>query len=156
MENCMLKSLSIIAMAGTMAISAGYANPGYASPGYGDQDNAKVVIAVQKTGPVNGRQMYSNYCAPCHGTDGRGNGPVASALKQKPADLTAIARNNGGKYPSSHIATVLEYGTELPAHGNAQMPVWGPVLGRMDMQHPDQRLLRISNLSQYLRSIQTK
>ncbi len=142
----MLKSLSIIAMAGALLVSAGYA----------DQNNGKVVIAVEKTGPVNGRQMYTNYCAPCHGADGRGNGPVASALKQKPADLTAIARNNGGKFPSSHITTVLEYGTELPAHGNAQMPVWGPVLGRMDMQHPDQRLLRISNLSQYLRSIQTK
>ncbi len=146
MENCMLKSLSIIALAGTLAISAGYA----------DQNNAKVVIAVQKTGPVNGRQMYTSYCAPCHGMDGRGSGPVAPALKQKPADLTALARINGGKYPSSHIATVLEYGTELPAHGSAQMPVWGPVLGKMDQQHPDERLLRISNLSQYLRSIQTK
>jgi mono/diheme cytochrome c family protein len=142
----MLKSLSIIALAGTLAISAGYA----------DQNNAKVVIAVQKTGPVNGRQMYTSYCAPCHGMDGRGSGPVAPALKQKPADLTALARINGGKYPSSHIATVLEYGTELPAHGSAQMPVWGPVLGKMDQQHPDERLLRISNLSQYLRSIQTK
>ncbi len=142
----MLKSLSIIALAGALAISAGYA----------DQNSAKVVIAVQKTGPVNGKQMYTSYCAPCHGMDGRGNGPVAPALKQKPADLTAIAKNNGGKYPSSHIATVLEYGTELPAHGTAQMPVWGPVFGRMDQQHPDQRLLRISNLSQYLRSIQTK
>ncbi|HTW82039.1 MAG TPA: cytochrome c [Terracidiphilus sp.] len=142
----MLKSLSIIAVAGALAISAGYA----------DQTNAKVVIALQKTAPANGRQMYTNYCAPCHGTDGRGSGPVAPALKQKPTDLTALAKINGGKYPSSHIATVLEYGTELSAHGTAQMPVWGPVLGRMDQQHPDQRLLRISNLSQYLRSIQTK
>jgi mono/diheme cytochrome c family protein len=152
----MLKSLSIIALAGTFAVSAGYAKPAYANSGYADQNDAKVVIAVQKTDPVNGRQMYTSYCAPCHGADGRGNGPVAISLKQKPADLTAIAKNNGGKFPSSRIATVLEYGTELPAHGNAQMPVWGPVLGRMDQQHPDQRLLRISNLSQYLRSIQTK
>jgi len=142
----MLKSLSIVAVAGALAISALYA----------DQTNAKVVITVEKTGPVSGRQMFASYCAPCHGTDGRGNGPVAPALKRQPADLTALARNNGGKFPSSHVATVLEYGTDLPAHGTAQMPVWGPVLGRMDQQHPDQRLLRISNLSQYLRSIQTK
>jgi mono/diheme cytochrome c family protein len=142
----MLKSLSIIALAGTLAISAGYA----------DQTSAKVVIPVEKTVPVNGKQMYTNYCAPCHGTDGRGSGPVAPALKQQPTDLTLLAKNNRGKYPSNHIATVLEYGSELPAHGTAQMPVWGPVLGRMDQQHPDERLLRISNLSQYLRSIQTK
>jgi mono/diheme cytochrome c family protein len=142
----MFKSLSTIALAGMLAVSAGYA----------DQTNAKVVIAVQKTAPVNGRMMFASYCAPCHGMDGRGNGPVASALKQKPADLTSLARANGGKFPSSHIATVLEFGSELPVHGTAQMPIWGPVLGRMDQQHPDQRLLRISNLSQYLRSIQAK
>jgi mono/diheme cytochrome c family protein len=147
----MLKSLSMITVAGVLAISSGYISTGYA-----DQNNAKIVIAVQKTAPVSGKQMFTSYCAPCHGADGRGNGPVASELKEKPADLTAIARNNGGKFPSSHIATVLDYGMEIPAHGSSQMPVWGPVLGRMDKQHPDQRLLRISNLSQYLRSIQTK
>ncbi|HUB53371.1 MAG TPA: c-type cytochrome [Terracidiphilus sp.] len=142
----MLKSLSVIAVAGMLAVSAGYA----------DQSNAKVVIAVQKTRPINGKQMYTSYCAPCHGIDGRGGGPVASALKQPPTDLTMLAKNNGGKFPSSHIATVLEYGSELPVHGTAQMPVWGPVLGKMDQQHPDERLLRISNLSQYLRSMQAK
>lgn len=142
----MLKSLSLIAVAGALAVTALYA----------DQSNTKVVITVQKTGPVNGRQMYTSYCAPCHGTDGRGGGPIAPALKQQPTDLTVLARNNGGKFPSSHIATVLEYGSNLPAHGTAQMPVWGQVLDRMDQQHPDQTLLRISNLSQYLRSIQAK
>jgi mono/diheme cytochrome c family protein len=142
----MFKSLSIIAVAGALAVSAGYA----------DQTSAKVVIPVEKTGPVNGKQMYTNYCAPCHGVDGRGSGPVAPALKQPPTDLTALAKNHGGKFPSSHIATVLEYGSELPVHGTAQMPVWGPMLGKMDQQHPDQRLLRISNLSEYLRSMQTK
>jgi mono/diheme cytochrome c family protein len=105
---------------------------------------------------VNGKLMYTSYCAPCHGVDGRGSGPVASALKQQPTDLTVLAKNNGGKFPSSHIATVLEYGSELPVHGTAQMPVWGPMLGKMDQRHPDQRLLRISNLSEYLRSMQAK
>lgn len=142
----MLKSLLIIAVAGAIAVPAGFA----------DQTNPNVVIAVQKTAPVNGKLMYTSYCAPCHGADGRGNGPVASALKQKPADLTSLARINGGKFPSSHIVTVLEFGSEMPVHGTAQMPVWGPVLGKMDQQHPDERLLRISNLSQYLRSMQAK
>jgi mono/diheme cytochrome c family protein len=127
------------------------------SAGYADQTTStKVVIPVVKTRPVNGKLMYTSYCAPCHGVDGRGSGPVASALKQQPTDLTVLAKNNGGKFPSSHIATVLEYGSELPVHGTAQMPVWGPMLGKMDQRHPDQRLLRISNLSEYLRSMQAK
>jgi mono/diheme cytochrome c family protein len=143
----MLKSLSIIAIAGALAVSAGYAD---------QTTSTKVVIPVVKTRPVNGKLMYTSYCAPCHGVDGRGSGPVASALKQQPTDLTVLAKNNGGKFPSSHIATVLEYGSELPVHGTAQMPVWGPMLGKMDQRHPDQRLLRISNLSEYLRSMQAK
>jgi len=147
----MLKSLSFIAIAGMLAVSVANADQKTAS-----QNNPTLLIPVVKTGPVNGKQMFNSYCAPCHGVDGRGNGPVATELKQKPTDLTVLTRGNGGKFPSSHIATVLEFGSEMPVHGTAQMPVWGPVLGKMDQQHPDQRLLRISNLSQYLRSIQTK
>jgi mono/diheme cytochrome c family protein len=142
----MLKSLSVIALTGALAVSAGYA----------DQSNAKVVIQVDKTAPVDGKQMYTNYCAPCHGNDGRGGGPVAPALNQKPIDLTTLTKTNGGKFPASHVVSVLEFGSEMPAHGSALMPVWGPVLSKMDQQRPDQRLLRISNLSEYLRSMQTK
>ena len=142
----MLKSLLLTALA--VALVAGV--------GYADQSKGKVVIAVRNTVPTNGKQMFVSYCAPCHGVDGRGHGPVASALKQQPPDLTILARNNGGKFPGSHIASVLDYGTEMPVHGTAQMPVWGPVLGKMDRSFPQERLLRISNLSQFLRTIQTR
>jgi mono/diheme cytochrome c family protein len=37
-----------------------------------------------------GRQLFSINCAPCHGMDGTGNGPVASFLQdRKPTDLTS-------------------------------------------------------------------
>jgi len=38
-----------------------------------------------------GRQVYQESCASCHGMSGRGDGPVASALSPRPADLADAA-----------------------------------------------------------------
>jgi mono/diheme cytochrome c family protein len=35
---------------------------------------------------LTGRDSFDRYCAACHGSDGRGTGPVAAALKSRPAD----------------------------------------------------------------------
>lgn len=43
-----------------------------------------------------GKELYKKNCISCHGDEGRGDGPVASALKQKPADLVAMAGHHTG------------------------------------------------------------
>jgi mono/diheme cytochrome c family protein len=141
-----MKRLLIIAIAAIFAASI-------ASAG---QSSGKVTIPVDRTSPTNGKLMFTNYCAPCHGVDGRGNGPVAAALKVRPTDLTVLSRNNQGRFPDAHIANVLGNGSDLQAHGTAEMPVWGPILGRMDQSNPQGRLLRISNLTRYLENLQSK
>jgi len=88
--------------------------------------------------------------------DGRGQGPVASALKTPPVDLSVLRRNNNGKFPDAHIVTVLENGSEISSHGSAEMPVWGPILGKMNQSNPQDKMLRISNLSRYLETMQVK
>lgn len=138
---------------------AALAVPLLAGIGYANQSTArKVVIPVSRTSAANGKQMYVNYCAPCHGVDGRGQGPVAAALKKQPANLALLAKNNGGKFPSTHIMSVLEFGADNPSHGTAEMPVWGPMLGKMDTTSAESnvRVLRISNLSQYVQTLQAK
>jgi mono/diheme cytochrome c family protein len=100
--------------------------------------------------------MFVNYCAPCHGVDGKGNGPVAPALRQKPTDLTVLSRNNNGRFPAAHITSVLEYGATIPSHGTREMPVWGPILGTMDQEQVQEKTIRISNLTAFLRTIQTR
>ncbi len=142
----MLKRLSLITMAALLALGVGFA----------DQNNNKLTLTANKTSPTSGKQMYSSYCAPCHGSDGRGNGPVAPALKVPPTDLTLLTRNNHGKFPDSHIVTVLQNGTDLRAHGNQEMPVWGPIFGKMNTTNPQDKLLRISNVSRYLETLQVK
>jgi mono/diheme cytochrome c family protein len=124
--------------------------------GYADQSTAKVTIPISKITPTSGKQMYANYCSPCHGVDGRGHGPVAPALKTPPTDLTVLSKTNHGKYPDTHIVTVLQNGSEIPAHGSIEMPVWGPILGKMSQTNPQDRMLRISNLSRFLETLQVK
>ncbi|HEY2470709.1 MAG TPA: c-type cytochrome [Terracidiphilus sp.] len=142
----MLKSLLIAGMVAAVAVSLSFA----------DQTPSKLVIPVNKTAPTNGKQMYTNYCAPCHGTEGRGNGPAAGALKTQPTDLTVLSRNNHGKFPDAHVVTILQFGSETPAHGSALMPVWGPILGNMNRANIQEKQLRISNLSRYLETIQER
>jgi putative copper resistance protein D len=36
-----------------------------------------------------GRELFAVHCAPCHGATGRGDGPAAAGLLQRPADLAA-------------------------------------------------------------------
>ena len=142
----MLKRLSLIAMVAGLVLAVGYA----------DQTKNKIVISVERTSPSDGKQMFNGYCAPCHGADGRGNGPAARALQTKPTDLTALARMNHGKYPDTHVISVLQFGTDIPAHGSTQMPVWGPILGRMSATNSQAKDLRLGNLSRYVEKIQVK
>ncbi len=147
----MPKSLLLVMMAAAVAAGAGYARQGDVKT-----TNSKVVIPLQKTAPADGRQMFVNYCAPCHGRNGHGNGPVAAALKRQPADLTLMSRSNGGKFPGVHVTAVLEYGVNIPSHGTAEMPIWGPLLAKMSQGSSLERMLRISNLRRYIEEIQVK
>lgn len=39
-----------------------------------------------------GEQLYTSYCASCHGESGHGNGPAASSLDTNPANIAAFSR----------------------------------------------------------------
>ncbi len=142
----MLKHISLLALAAGFLLATGYA----------DQSRGKVVIPVDRTNPADGKLMYNSYCAPCHGVDGRGNGPAAIAMKSQPVDLTQLARTHHGKFPELHVVSVLQFGTTLPAHGSASMPVWGNLFAKMESVQSQATALRISNLTHYLESMQAR
>jgi mono/diheme cytochrome c family protein len=104
--------------------------------------------------PMSGEEMFKSYCASCHGKDARGGGPAASALKVAPPDLTTLLMRNEGKFPVDYVTATLLNGAKAPAHGNAEMPVWGPIFEGINVQ--GKATLRISNLIHYLESLQRK
>lgn len=113
-------------------------------------------VPIMNTPSNSGKDMYHSYCAVCHGTEGKGNGPAAPALKTSPTDLTTLTQKNGGKYPSAHVAAVIRGQATLPSHGTADMPIWGPLFSSISQGHEAQIQQRISNLVSYIESQQAK
>ncbi|MBZ5665287.1 MAG: c-type cytochrome [Acidobacteriia bacterium] len=112
--------------------------------------------AAPLTSPASGKEMFVSYCASCHGKDAKGDGPAATSLKSLPADLTGLAKRNGGKYPSDKVTSILRGQTNLVPHGDQEMPVWGPVFWRMSGGHEELVQQRIANLNRYIESLQAK
>jgi mono/diheme cytochrome c family protein len=103
---------------------------------------------------VAGKDNFDRYCAPCHGRDGRGAGPVSSALRTQPADLTSLARRNDGHFPHDRVvAFVTGTGRDVAAHGSADMPVWGPIFRGLDPSD-DRVRQRIDNVVTFIESLQ--
>jgi mono/diheme cytochrome c family protein len=104
-----------------------------------------------------GGDLFRFYCASCHGSDGRGHGPVVAALRTLPPDLTTISVRSGGSFPRAEIGLYVTGDEVRPAraHGSKEMPVWGPIFQALD---PDDRTrkIRIQNIVDYLESIQSK
>ena len=108
------------------------------------------------TSPASGKEMFVSYCASCHGKSATGDGPAATSLKSLPADLTTLAKRNGGKYPSDKVTSILRGQTSLVPHGDQEMPVWGPVFWKMGGGHEELVQQRIANLNRYIESLQAK
>src|SRR3974390_1308174 len=72
-----------------------------------------------------GSELYLRFCAACHGTQARGDGPVASTIKVEVPDLRLIARRHGGKYPRDQVERIIDGRQVIGAHGVRTMPVWG-------------------------------
>jgi hypothetical protein len=85
---------------------------------------------IEKATPT-GAEDFATYCAACHGTGGRGDGPSAEGLGRKPADLTGLSDRNGGEFPGTKVmAKIWGYTGVTPGgrDGGSPMPEFGPLL----------------------------
>lgn len=103
---------------------------------------------------LKGPDLFHAYCAACHGPNAKGGGPAASALKAKVPDLTVLAKNNGGQFPSARVRSVLTSDKIMASHGSRQMPIWGPIFHQIESDQ-DFGNVRIENVTKYLESIQS-
>jgi mono/diheme cytochrome c family protein len=103
---------------------------------------------------LEGQALYREYCAVCHGEQGKGDGPMARALKSPPADLTHIAMRNGGTFPMKKIERIISGDSPVEAgHGTREMPVWGPIFSQIAWD-VDLGNIRVANLAKYIESLQ--
>jgi mono/diheme cytochrome c family protein len=102
-----------------------------------------------------GAELYRQHCATCHGNDLKGNGPFPPPYREPP-DLRTLSRRHGGKFPEAYVSKVLLSGVTLPAHGPAEMPVWGAEFEAANGLDKAEVAQRIKNLSNYLKSLQAK
>ena len=119
------------------------------------QDAATPQPAMKQT--VAGAELFRTYCASCHGTAARGDGPLASAMTRKPSDLTEIAKRNGGLYPSELVFRTIDGKKPIRGHGGPDMPVWGDAFARSRDGGDPERVKRvIQSLVDFLESIQVR
>jgi hypothetical protein len=72
-----------------------------------------------------GSELFDRFCASCHGSQARGDGPVARSLNVAVPDLTTIGARYG-EFPTARIRDVIDgRGIDMQAHGTRTMPVWG-------------------------------
>jgi len=113
-------------------------------------------MPMKPTSPASGKEMYTHYCAACHGAEGKGNGPAADALKTPPTDLTALSKNNGGTYPALKVSSAIRGTAKVAAHGSQEMPVWGDLFRAISGGHQTEVDQRIANLVSYIKSLQAQ
>jgi len=113
-------------------------------------------VPIKNVDPTSGLKMYRNYCAACHGTDGKGTGPAAKALKTSPGDLTTLAQRNHGKFPAKYVHQAILGDAEPAPHANQGMPAWsGLFLSISGSPVPQAEVeQRAFNLTTYVKSLQ--
>jgi mono/diheme cytochrome c family protein len=105
-----------------------------------------------------GRSLFVDHCALCHGDEARGDG-TRQGLTTPAADLTRIAARRGGDFPFGEIALYIDGRFPIDAHRATEMPIWGDVISD-EVPDPGVREEvtrgRVSALVSYLRSIQVE
>ena len=86
-----------------------------------------VTVRAAAADTAAGQSTYLDHCATCHGTDARGEGPMAPVLNPPPPDLTGLAAANGGVFPMGRVLRWVDGRREVLSHGGP-MPIFGLLL----------------------------
>ena len=113
------------------------------------------VIAQEATG----ERDYMRACVSCHGTSGKGDGPLADLMTLKVSDLTVLSISNDGTFPLHDVMMFIDGRSRIRAHGG-DMPVWGQIfvqdaedyVARYEAENVAER--RVLSLALYIESLQ--
>jgi mono/diheme cytochrome c family protein len=91
-----------------------------------------------------GKELFLTDCAPCHGENGEGHGPVAHLLRHPPASLiTGVSKNLPDGYIYGYIRNG---GIWMPSYGDAMSSTerWEVVLFLRSMQEEAAKKAKVS------------
>lgn len=103
-----------------------------------------------------GERLYLIHCASCHGTDGRGDGPMREVLTRLPTDLTRLDAAGNLWVDAARDVLTGASARWCGVHGRREMPVWGASFvdrGRVGEQR-EEVAAEIESLLTFLREIQ--
>jgi mono/diheme cytochrome c family protein len=132
---------------GGLLLLGAFATPHAAAPSGNDQEQSR----------FSGQSLFVLYCASCHGTSARGDGPLADSLRRRPPDLTTIAKANQGKFDREQVHRIIDGRQPVRGHGGPDMPVWGDAFSRArEDTDPESVKEKIDSIVRFLESIQER
>ena len=112
---------------------------------------------AQSTSAATGDYLFRTYCAACHGTSAKGDGPLAESMRRRPANLTEIGKRNQGVFSADQVFKTIDGRVPVKGHGGPDMPVWGDAFKNAIDRTDDATVqAKIEALVDYLESIQKR
>ncbi len=96
-----------------------------------------------------GSRYYRQYCASCHGLQGRGDGPHATSTKIP--NLTTL-QEPGEPFPGIAVLNTIDGTHASRAHAQSGMPIWGRVFDYTKGTPPRDAV--IWSIVQHLKTVQ--
>lgn len=93
---------------------------------------ATPALAATKGDPQAGKAIYTRLCAPCHGESGKGDGPAAANLPDKPQDFTDVKAM--GKATDQELFNVIKNGGASVGKSKFMVP-FGSKLSDEEIHH---------------------
>jgi cytochrome c553 len=117
--------------------------------------SAQAASKPERAAVERGKATYRESCAPCHGESGRGNGPAADAMKNRPTNLTTLAKQKGS-FRASDVEASIKGTSQVVAHGSPGMMVWGAFFLAEANGNQARADARIGDLLAFIESIQAR
>jgi mono/diheme cytochrome c family protein len=122
--------------------------------------SSAAAVRAQVTPPTqdyaSGAYLFRTFCASCHGESGKGDGPIAGALRVPTPDLTLLAARADGVFPRSAVYASVDGRRAVGIHGPSGMPIWGDALRLTQGQDESIVRRRIDALVLHIESLQAR